>query len=204
MPAGAEAVVVDWLRPMVFIDYNQHVINCKVVYFGPAGAGKTANIEWVWKKTKGPDDTSGQTERYYEYLPLRLGDIRGFKTQFHLYTVPGAPGAEEARRRLLENVDGLIFVADSRSERAADNAALLQELDRALQTWGFSLWKLPFVLQCNMSDAPSAVPSSGVASALLGTAADRVPVFASSAASGVGVFETLKAASRLVLQQIRK
>ena len=189
---------------MVFIDHTERVINCKVVYFGPAGAGKTANLVFVWNKIKGPDDAPGPSEAlYYEYLPIALGDVRGYSTQLHLYTVPGEPGAAETRRRLLEDVDGLIFVADSRSEHAAENAALLQELDHALQTWGLSLWKLPFVLQCNMSDAPTAMPSSEMASALLGPAAERVPVLSSSAADGLGVFDTLKTVAKLVLGEVR-
>jgi mutual gliding-motility protein MglA len=196
---------------MAQIDHPQRIIDCKVVYFGPAGAGKTANLIHLWNKTKSPEatwmrlDAPGQSEaRYYDYLPIMLGEIRGYKTRFHLFTVPGAPGYASARRLLLERVDGLIFVADSRRERAAENVALFQELQRALQTWGFSLAKLPLVIQCNMSDAPTAVPCAEIAPTLLGASAGSVPAFPSAASSGAGVFDTLKAVVKLVLHELSK
>lgn len=195
---------------MVLIDHNQRRIEGKVVYFGPQGAGKTANLVYLWNQTKSPDATWMRLDapnqpgvRYYDYLPMSLGDIRGYKTWLHLYTVPGAAGYAEARRRLLENVDGLIFVADSRRERAAENAALLEELQQSLRSWRFLLAKLPFVIQCNMSDAPSAAsPAETVAA--LGPSAAQVPVFASSAASGVGVADTLKAVAKLILTELKR
>lgn len=196
---------------MTSIDYAQRIINFKVVYFGPAGSGKTANLAFVWDKTRGPAVTCGKLETlgqseaaYYEHLPIALSTFVGYKIQLHLYTVPSGPGCAGARRQLLEGVDGVAFVADSRGERSAENAALFQELVQALQTWGVSLWQLPFVLQCNMSDAPTAVPCAVIASALLGTAAERIPTFASSATSGAGVFETLKTVTKLVLQELRE
>jgi len=135
-----------------------------------------------------------------------LGEIRGFKTRFHLFTVPGAPSYVAARRQLLEAVDGILFVADSRSGHAPQNAASLSELGQGLASWGFSLAKLPFVVQCNMSDVAGAVSAASVAAPLLGWHPNpaEIPVFAGSACRGVGVFDSLKAVAKLVLTELKK
>ena len=193
---------------MTLINYKERIIRAKVVYWGPAGSGKTSNLNYIWQRTNpnAPDQALFGKEGHYEYLPLSLGEIRGFKTVFDLFTVPGGASLREARRKLLERTDGIVFVADSRRGHAAHNAQAFSELSEGLASWGFALSKLSLVVQCNRSDAPDALTPANVAAPLLGVHPHpaNVPVFVGHAASGVGVFETLKAVSKLVLTELRR
>src|SRR3984885_15935233 len=136
---------------MSFINYNAKEIHCKIVYYGPSLGGKTTNLQWVYHKTSGPEKSElfslpGDVERtlFFDFLPLNVGEIRGFKTRFHLYTVPGQVVYDASRKLVLKGVDGLVFVADSQVERMEDNLESLKSLDANLREQGYDMHLLPF------------------------------------------------------------
>jgi signal recognition particle receptor subunit beta len=193
---------------MSFINYSSREINCKIVYYGPGLCGKTTNLQYVYTKTN-PDargkmiSLATETERtlFFDFLPLSLGEIRGFKTRFHLYTVPGQVFYDASRKLILKGVDGVCFVADSQEERMEANIESLDNLGSNLQEQGFDLEKLPFVIQYNKRDLPSATSVSELRANLNLL---QVPEFEAVASTGVGVFDTLKAVAKLVLTELRK
>ena len=193
---------------MSFINYAAREINCKLVYYGPGLCGKTTNLQFIYSKvdpgTKGKlISLATETERtlFFDFLPLELGSIRGFKTRFHLYTVPGQVFYDASRKLILRGADGVIFVADSQIERMESNIESVENLEDNLAEQGMSLEKMPFVLQYNKRDLPNAVPVEELQVALNPR---NVPWFEACAATGVGVFETLKGAAKLVLNELKK
>jgi signal recognition particle receptor subunit beta len=191
-----------------FINYAAREINCKLVYYGPGLCGKTTNLQFIYTKvdpgTKGKlISLATETERtlFFDFLPLELGSIRGFKTRFHLYTVPGQVFYDASRKLILRGADGVIFVADSQIERMESNIESLENLEDNLAEQSMSLEKMPFVLQYNKRDLPNAVPVEELQAALNPR---NVPWFEACAATGVGVFETLKGAAKLVLSEMKK
>lgn len=197
---------------MATIDYQTRQIQCKVIWYGIGGSGKTASLDHIYERTKEPGaqklrpGADDPNTAYYDYLPLTLGEIRGYKSRFHLFSVPGADGYAAARLKLLENVDGIVFCADSRPSRQAQNLACIAELRHHLALWKYNLFALPFVLQCTFSDAPDAMDPARVAAPLLTGFPDasQVPVFASVPPQGIGVFEATKAVAKLVLTELKK
>jgi signal recognition particle receptor subunit beta len=193
---------------MSFINYASREINCKIVYYGPGLCGKTTNLQYIFQKTN-PDirgkmiSLATETERtlFFDFLPLALGSIRGFKVRFHLYTVPGQIFYDASRKLILKGVDGVIFVADSQVERMEANAESIENLKINLQEQGYDLDKLPYVIQYNKRDLPN-VASLEELRALINTRG--VPDFEGCATTGQGVFDTLKATARLVLIELRK
>ena len=193
---------------MSFINYSSREINCKLVYYGPGLCGKTTNLQYIYNKTK-PDakgkmiSLATETERtlFFDFLPLSLGEIRGFRTRFHLYTVPGQVFYDASRKLILKGVDGVCFVADSQMERMEANIESLENLRENLAEQGYDLDKLPYVIQYNKRDLPSAVGLEEMSKALNPT---RVPEFEGVATTGVGVFDTLKALAKQVLTELRK
>jgi mutual gliding-motility protein MglA len=193
---------------MSFINYSSREINCKLVYYGPGLCGKTTNLQYIYTKTK-PDakgkmiSLATETERtlFFDFLPLSLGDIRGFKTRFHLYTVPGQVFYDASRKLILKGVDGVCFVADSQMERMEANIESLENLRENLTEQGYDLDKLPYVVQYNKRDLPSAVGVEELSEVLNPT---RVPEYEAVATTGVGVFDTLKALAKQVLTELRK
>lgn len=193
---------------MSFINYASREINCKIVYYGPGLCGKTTNLQHIYASTA-PDakgkmiSLATETERtlFFDFLPLALGEIKGFKTRFHLYTVPGQVFYDASRKLILKGVDGIIFVADSQEERMDANIESLENLRDNLAEQGYDLDRLPFVIQYNKRDLPNALPVEMLRSQL-NTAA--VPDFEACAATGDGVFETLKAVAKLVLNDLKK
>lgn len=194
---------------MSFINYASREINCKIVFYGPGLCGKTTNLQHVYGKTN-PDakgkmiSLATETERtlFFDFLPLSLGEIRGFQTRFHLYTVPGQVFYDASRKLILKGVDGVVFVADSQVERMEANIESLDNLQTNLKEQGFDLDKIPFVIQYNKRDLPNAAPVEELKKLLNpnGTATD----LEACAATGEGVFETLKAISKLVLIELKK
>lgn len=193
---------------MSFINYSSREINCKLVYYGPGLCGKTTNLQYIYNKTR--EDAKGkmislatETERtlFFDFLPLSLGEIRGFKTRFHLYTVPGQVFYDASRKLILKGVDGVCFVADSQMERMEANIESLENLRENLQEQGYELDKLPYCVQYNKRDLPSAVPVEELSELLNPT---KVPEYEAIATSGQGVFDTLKALAKQVLQELRK
>jgi hypothetical protein len=194
---------------MAFINYSAREINCKLVYYGPGLCGKTTNLKYIYEKTAA--DAKGkmislatETERtlFFDFLPLSLGEIRGFKTRFHLYTVPGQVFYDASRKLILKGVDGVVFVADSQEERFEANVESLENLKANLREQGYDFDKIPAVLQYNKRDLPNAVALEELKSALNPTG--KIADFEAAAQSGKGVFETLKALARLVLQELKK
>jgi len=194
---------------MAFINYSAREIICKLVYYGPGLCGKTTNLKYIYEKTAA--DAKGkmislatETERtlFFDFLPLALGEIRGFKTRFHLYTVPGQVFYDASRKLILKGVDGVVFVADSQEERFEANVESLENLKSNLREQGYDYDKIPIVVQYNKRDLPNAVPVESLREALNPTG--KIPDFEAAAQSGKGVFETLKALARLVLQELKK
>jgi mutual gliding-motility protein MglA len=191
---------------MSMINYASREINCKLVYYGPGLGGKTTNLEYVYNKVN--PETRGKlislaTEQertlFFDFLPVDLGSIRGFKTRFHLYTVPGQVYYNASRRLILKGVDGLVFVADSQAERMDANIAALENLYENLSDYGYDPYQLPIVLQWNKRDLPNAVPVDELRRQLNPMG---LPEHEAVAVNGVGVFDTLKAVSKLVLKAL--
>jgi signal recognition particle receptor subunit beta len=191
---------------MSMINYASREINCKLVYYGPGLGGKTTNLEYIYGKIN--PETRGKlislaTEQertlFFDFLPVDLGSIRGFKTRFHLYTVPGQVYYNASRRLILKGVDGLVFVADSQAERMDANIAALENLYDNLTDYGYDPQQVPIVLQWNKRDLPNAVPVEELRAHLNPTG---LPEFPAVAVIGKGVFDTLKAVSKLVLKSL--
>jgi signal recognition particle receptor subunit beta len=193
---------------MSFINYSSREINCKIVYYGPGLCGKTTNLQYIYAKTN-PEakgkmiSLETETERtlFFDFLPLSLGEIRGFKTRFHLYTVPGQVFYDASRKLILKGVDGVVFVADSQVERIDANIESLENLRDNLQEQGYDLDKLPYVVQYNKRDLPNAVDAAYLRELLNPT---NVPDFEGVATTGVGVFDTLKAVAKQVLIELKR
>ena len=193
---------------MSFINYSSREINCKLVYYGPGLCGKTTNLQYIYNqpnpKAKGKMITlATETDRtlFFDFLPLSLGEIRGFKTRFHLYTVPGQVFYDASRKLILKGVDGVVFVGDSQLERMEANIESLDNLRTNLQEQGYDLDKLPYVVQFNKRDLPNSAPMEELLEVLNPT---KVPHYEAVATKGVGVFDTLKAVAKLVLTELRK
>ncbi|HEX9021813.1 MAG TPA: ADP-ribosylation factor-like protein [Nitrospirota bacterium] len=193
---------------MSFINYSSREINCKIVFYGPGLCGKTTNLQYIYKKTN-PDSKgkmislATETERtlFFDFLPLALGEIRGFKTRFHLYTVPGQVFYDASRKLILKGVDGVVFVADSQVERMEANIESVENLRINLTEQGYNLDKIPYVIQYNKRDLPNVVPLVEMKKALN---PKSVPDFEAVAMDGAGVFDTLKAIAKLVIMELKK
>ncbi|MFC1574596.1 ATP/GTP-binding protein [Gemmatimonadota bacterium] len=191
---------------MSMINYASREINCKVVYYGSGLGGKTSNLEYVYSRVN--PDTKGkmislatETERtlFFDFLPIDLGEIRGFKTRFHLYTVPGQVYYNASRRLILKGVDGLIFVADSQRSRLEANIEAMHNLYENMESYGYDIETIPFVIQYNkrdLSDIMSVEELRAVINPM------GVPDFEGVAIEGDGVFQTLSAVSKLVVQSL--
>jgi signal recognition particle receptor subunit beta len=193
---------------MTFINYASREINCKIVYYGPGLCGKTTNLQHIYDKsnigTKGKlISLATETDRtlFFDFLPLELGTVRGFKTRFHLYTVPGQVFYDASRKLILKGVDGVIFVADSQEERMDANIEALDNLVANLKSQGYDFNTIPYVLQFNKRDLPTAMSVEDMKK-LLGRRNE--PIVEACAAKGIGVFETLRAVAKVVLQELNK
>ncbi len=193
---------------MTFINLMAREINCKIVYYGPGLCGKTTNLQQIYDRTK--SDARGkmvslatETDRtlFFDFLPLELGSIRGFKTRFHLYTVPGQVFYDASRKLILKGVDGCVFVADSQIARVDANEESLENLRENLTEYGLALDQIPYVIQWNKRDLPGIMSIEELRSLLN---PNKVPEFLAVASEGEGVFETLKAVARLVFLELKK
>ena len=193
---------------MSFINYASREINCKIVYYGPGLCGKTTNLQFIYSKTN-PElkgkmislATESERTLFFDFLPLALGQIRGFKTRFHLYTVPGQVFYDASRKLILKGVDGVVFVADSQIERMEANLESLDNLKLNLAEQDYDLNKTPYIVQYNKRDLPNAAPLDEIRKLLNPTG---VPDFEACATVGKGVFETLKAVARSVLRDLKQ
>jgi mutual gliding-motility protein MglA len=193
---------------MTFINYASREINCKIVYYGPGLCGKTTNLQYIFDSTAPQSrgkmiSLATETDRtlFFDFMPLELGTVRGFKTRFHLYTVPGQVFYDASRKLILKGVDGVVFVADSQEERMDANIESLYNLEENLSSQGYDLMKLPYALQLNKRDLPQIVSSADMAAELQ---RKGEPVVEAVASTGVGVFDTLKAVAKQVLTELRR
>ena len=191
---------------MTFINYAAREINCKIVYYGPGLGGKTTNLQHIYDRTRPASrgnliSLATETERtlFFDFLPLELGEIHGFRARFHLYTVPGQVFYDASRKLILRGVDGVVFVADSQEARMEANIESVRNLDRNLKEQGYDIATIPYVLQFNKRDLPTAVPVDEMYRRLN---VKGEPTFEATASSGAGVFETLKASARQVLSEL--
>jgi len=193
---------------MAIFNYSSREISCKIVYYGPGLCGKTTNLQYIYNKTS-PNargkmiSLATETERtlFFDFLPLSLGEIRGFKTRFHLYTVPGQVFYGAIRKLVLKGVDGVVFVADSQIMRTEANLESMDNLKENLLDHGYSLERVPYVVQYNKRDLPAIAPVSELRAALNPAG---VPEYEAVATQGFGVFETLKSVAKLVLLDLRR
>jgi signal recognition particle receptor subunit beta len=191
-----------------FINYSSREINCKIVYYGPGLCGKTTNLQYIYRRTT-PEQKgklislATETERtlFFDFLPLALGDIKGFRIRFHLYTVPGQVFYAASRKLILKGVDGVVFVADSQIERMESNMESIDDLQINLAEQGYELKKLPFTIQYNKRDLSNIVPVEEM-NRLLNHR--HVQSFEGVAITGKGVFETLKSVAKQVLFELKK
>jgi hypothetical protein len=193
---------------MSLINYSSREINCKIVYYGPGLCGKTTNIQYVYNKvapeTKGKLITlATEMDRtlFFDFLPLELGTVKGFKTRFHLYTVPGQVYYDASRKLILRGVDGVVFVADSQSSRFDANIESLYNLHENLEEYKLSVDDLPFVIQYNKRDMPDIISLEDLEQELN---PERYPSLEAVATTGVGVFDTLKTVAKGILQRLSK
>ncbi|RIH83520.1 GTP-binding protein [Calidithermus roseus] len=192
---------------MSTINFAAREINFKIVYYGPGMSGKTTNLKWVFgqiPETRRGDMVSLATEDertlFFDFLPVDLGEVKGFKTRFHLYTVPGQVFYNASRKLILRGVDGIVFVADSAPNRLRANAESFRNLRENLAEYGLTMDEVPIVLQANKRDLPDALPVEMVQMVI--DPDKKYSMFEAVAATGIGVFETLKAVSRLVLSRV--
>lgn len=192
---------------MSFINFAAREINCKLVYYGAGLGGKTTNLQVVFDNAPNKGKmislaTESDRTLFFDFLPLDLGTVRGFKTRFHLYTVPGQVFYDASRKLILRGVDGVVFVADSQEERMDANIEALDNLEENLKEHGYDFKKIPYVLQMNKRDLPNALPMDVLKAQLMRQGNE--PVFEAVAYKNVGVFETLKEVARLVLNELKK
>ncbi|HZP32845.1 MAG TPA: ADP-ribosylation factor-like protein [Candidatus Acidoferrales bacterium] len=193
---------------MPFINFPAREINCKLVYYGPGLGGKTANLQWIYDNTgaglKGKMiSLATETDRtlFFDFLPLDLGTVRGFKTRLHLYTVPGQVFYEASRKLILKGADGVVFVADSQEERLDANLETLENLKEHLKEHKLEFNTIPYVLQLNKRDLPKVMPMDALCKHLR---LKSEPVVEAVAVEGKGVFETLREVAKLVLAELKK
>ncbi|UCG51207.1 MAG: GTPase domain-containing protein [Candidatus Latescibacterota bacterium] len=191
---------------MSLINYSSREINCKIVYYGPGLCGKTTNIQYVYNKvapeTKGKLITlATEMDRtlFFDFLPLELGTVRGFKTRFHLYTVPGQVYYDASRKLILRGVDGIVFVADSQTSRYDANIESLYNLHENLEEYSLRVEDLPFVIQYNKRDMPEIISVEELEEELN---PESYPSLEAIAIKGVGVFDTLKTVAKGILHKL--
>jgi mutual gliding-motility protein MglA len=196
------------VKTLSFINFAAREINCKIVYYGPGLGGKTTNLQCIYERTNEKQkgkmiSLATETERtlFFDFLPLDLGTVRGFRTRFHLYTVPGQVFYDASRKLILRGVDGVVFVADSQVERMDANFEALENLQLNLKENGYDFLKIPYVLQLNKRDLPNIVPSDEMVRVL---SLKGEPVFEAIAFQGGGVFDTLKEVAQQVFADLKQ
>lgn len=192
---------------MSFINYAAKEINCKIVYFGAGLSGKTTNVQYIYEHTQQERrgklmNLSSENERtlFFDFLPLSIGEMSGYKIRFHLYTIPGQTFYEVSRHFIIKGVDGIVFVVDSQAERMEANIESFEALAKSLDSQGYDLNKLPVILQYNKRDVPGAVSLAQLEATFN---AMKRPAFEAVANRGEGVMETLQAISQWVIREIK-
>ena len=192
---------------MSLINHKAQEINCKIIYYGPGLCGKTTNIQHIYENIR-PDQkgklvkvgSENERTRFFDFLPLAAGEVRGYKTRFHVYSIPGQTFYEVSRHFILKGVDGVVFVVDSAPDRMEANLESFEELQRALDSQGYDIHKLPLVFQYNKRDLSECVPIRELEATFN---AMKRPHFEAVASRGEGVMETLQAVSRWVVRELK-
>jgi signal recognition particle receptor subunit beta len=192
---------------MALLNYQKKEVNAKIVYYGPGLSGKTTNIQFIYKKLK-PEHRgklmtlATQTDRtlFFDFLPVELGEIKGLKTRFQLYTVPGQVFYNATRKLVLKNVDGVVFVADSQRKALNDNLLSFKNLEDNLKFYGKNLKDIPHIIQYNKRDMPDVMTVAELDAKLNKY---KTPVFEGIAHNGVGVLQVLTNISKMVLHKLR-
>lgn len=192
---------------MSFINKNAKEIHCKIVYYGPSLGGKTTNIQWIYQKTATDQKSklialNANNERtlFFDFLPLHVGDIRGYKARFHLFAVPGQVVSDPYRKLILKGLDGVVFVADSQKERMEENIESFKNLKTNLRQQGYDIEKVPLVIQYNKRDLNDAVSIQELRYALNQY---NSPDFEAVASTGDGVEETFKTIAKKIITILR-
>jgi signal recognition particle receptor subunit beta len=190
-----------------FINYATKEINCKVIYFGPGLSGKTTNVQYIYENTQQDHrgrlvtlSTENERTLFFDFLPLAIGEVKGYKTRFHLYTIPGQTFYEVSRQFILKGVDGIVFVADSQSERMESNIEAFESLEKSLDKQGYDLNKLPLVFQYNKRDMAGIVTVRELESTFNPM---QRPYFEAIANNGQGVMETLQSISQSIIRELK-
>ncbi len=192
---------------MSFINYATKEVNCKVIYFGAGLSGKTTNIQYIFEQTQQNQrgklvtlSTENERTLFFDFLPLSVGELKGYKTRFHLYTIPGQTFYEISRQFILKGVDGIVFVADSQSERMDSNIEAFEGLEKSLDQQGYPLGKIPLVFQYNKRDLPGIVSIDELETVFNPT---HRPYFEAVASQGLGVMETLQSISQSIIRELK-
>lgn len=192
---------------MSFINHNAKEIHCKIVYYGPSLGGKTTNIQWVYQSLAQDQrsklvalNTEIERTLFFDFLPLEVGEIRGFQTRFHLYTVPGQVIYDASRKLILKGLDGVIFVVDSQEDRLEENIESMKNLEKNLQQQGYSIKEIPLVIQYNKRDLPNALPVKELRKHLN---LHNAPEIEAAAFEGKGVLESFKLVSKNIIQILK-
>ncbi len=195
---------------MALINQEAKELHCKIVYYGPSLGGKTTNLQWVYGTTQSSNPSTSQMmefdtgtperTRFFDFLPLDVGEIRGLNVRFHLYSVPGQVIYDASRRLLLKNLDGMIFVADSQIDRMDENLISFKNMEKNLELSGYDIKKIPFAIQYNKRDLPNIASVAELRSALNKY---NSPDFEAKAHQGVGVMETLKTLSKSIITSLK-
>ena len=192
---------------MSFINYNAKEIHCKLVYYGPSLGGKTTNIQWVYQSLAQDQksklvalNTEIERTLFFDFLPLEVGEIRGFQTRFHLYTVPGQVIYDASRKLILKGLDGVVFVVDSQADRLEENIASMKNLEKNLEQQGYNIKEIPLVIQYNKRDLPSSMP---IAELRRHVNKHNAPEVEAVAFEGKGVLDSFKMVSKNVIQVLK-
>ncbi|MBC7386764.1 MAG: GTPase domain-containing protein [Cryobacterium sp.] len=192
---------------MSFINYSTKEVNCKIVYVGTGLSGKTTNVQYIYEQTAADlrgkffaGNSENERTLFFDFLPLGVGDVRGYKTRFHLYTIPGQTFYEVSQQFILKGVDGVVFVVDSQAERMESNLESFEILSRNLERQGYDSNKLPLIFQYNKRDLPSALPVKELEQMFNPS---RKPSFEAVASRGDGVMETLQAVTQWVIRELK-
>jgi mutual gliding-motility protein MglA len=192
---------------MSFINHNAKEIHCKVVYYGPSLGGKTTNVQWIYQRTADDQrsklvalNTDIERTLFFDFLPMNVGDIRGYNTRFHIYSVPGQVIYDASRKLIMKGLDGVIFVADSQQERMEENLESLRNLEHNLEAQGYDIREIPLVFQYNKRDLPNSMSLADLRSQLN---LYNSPDFEATASEGKGVMESFKTVSKAIINTLK-